>query len=116
GARLSRSPALPPSACNSRPPSRGYVRINAPDARANPAIRYNYLSTPEDQRVAIDSIRLTRLIVSAPALAKFAPEEFLPGGGADSDRELLAAARGTAGTGYHPLGTCQMGQDMMPVV
>ena len=109
-------PGFTASACNLRPTSRGYVRINAPDARANPAIRYNYLSTPEDQRVAIDSIRLTRLIVSAPALAKFAPEEFLPGGGADSDRELLAAARETAGTVYHPVGTCKMGQDMMAVV
>jgi Choline dehydrogenase and related flavoproteins len=66
-----------------RPTSRGYVRINAADARAHPAIRYNYLSTPEDQRVAVDSIRLTRRIVSAPALAKFVPEEFIPGGGAE---------------------------------
>ena len=109
-------PGFTASACNLRPTSRGYVRINAADARAHPAIRYNYLSTPEDQRVAVDSIRLTRRIVSAPALAKFVPEEFMPGGGADSDHELLAAARETAGTVYHPVGTCKMGQDMMAVV
>ena len=50
-------PGFTASACNLRPTSRGYVRINAADARAHPAIRYNYLSTPEDQRVAVDSIK-----------------------------------------------------------
>jgi choline dehydrogenase len=109
-------PGFTASACNLRPTSRGYVRVRAADARTHPAIRYNYLSTPEDQRVAVDSIRLTRRIVGAPALVKFAPEEFMPGGGADSDTELLAAARETAGTVYHPVGTCKMGQDLMAVV
>ncbi|PWT85194.1 MAG: choline dehydrogenase, partial [Proteobacteria bacterium] len=109
-------PGFTASACNLRPTSRGYVRIGSADARAHPAIRYNYLSTPDDQRVAIDSIRLTRRIVAAPALARFAPEEFMPGGGADADDALLAAARETAGTVYHPVGTCKMGQDAMAVV
>jgi choline dehydrogenase len=109
-------PGFTASACNLRPTSRGYVRVSSADARSHPAIRYNYLATPEDQRVAIDSIRLTRRIVNAPALAKFAPEEFMPGGGANRDDELLAAARETVGTVYHPVGTCKMGQDVMAVV
>jgi len=49
-------------------------------------------------------------------MAKFAPEEFLPGGNAESDTDLLAAARETAGTVYHPVGTCKMGQDLLAVV
>ena len=109
-------PGFTAAACNLRPTSRGYVRIKSGDPQAHPAIRYNYLSTPEDQRVAIDSIRLTRRIVRAPAMAKFAPEEFLPGGNAESDADLLAAARETAGTVYHPVGTCKMGQDLLAVV
>jgi choline dehydrogenase len=109
-------PGFTAAACNLRPTSRGYVRIKSGDPLAHPAIRYNYLSTPEDQRVAVDSIRLTRRIVRAPAMAKFAPEEFLPGGNAESDVDLLAAARETAGTVYHPVGTCRMGQDPMAVV
>ena len=44
-----------------------------------PAIRPNYLSTPEDRRVAADSIRVTRKIVSQPALQKYSPVEYLPG-------------------------------------
>jgi choline dehydrogenase len=109
-------PGFTAAACNLRPTSRGYVHIKSGDPRAHPAIRYNYLSTPEDQRVAVDSIRLTRRIVRAPAMAKFAPEEFLPGGNAESDADLLDAARETAGTVYHPVGTCKMGQDLLAVV
>ena len=109
-------PGFTASACNLRPTSRGYVRLKSADARAYPAIRYNYLSTPADQRVAIDSIRLTRRIVGAPALARFSPEEFMPGPQAQSEDELLAAARGTASTVYHPVGTCKMGRDATAVV
>jgi choline dehydrogenase len=109
-------PGFTASACNLRPTSRGYVRINSADARAKPSIRYNYLSTPEDQRVAIDSIRLTRRIVRAPALARFAPEEFMPGGDSEREEDLLTAARETAGTVYHPVGTCKMGKDLLAVV
>jgi choline dehydrogenase len=109
-------PGFTAAACNLRPTGRGYVQIKSSDPRAHPAIRYNYLSTPEDQRVAVDSIRLTRRIVRAPAMAKFAPEEFLPGGNAESDEDVLAAARETAGTVYHPVGTCKMGQDLLAVV
>jgi len=109
-------PGVTASACNLRPTSRGFVRIKNADARVNPAIRYNYLATPEDQRVAVDSIKLTRRIMAAPAMTRFAPEEFMPGLAAQSDAELLEAAREVAGTVYHPVGTCKMGPDAMAVV
>src|SRR5262249_31392514 len=69
-------PAITPSVCNLRPTSRGHVRITKPDPYAAPEIRLNYLSTPEDQRVAADGMRFTRRIMAAPALAKYAPEEW----------------------------------------
>src|SRR5262249_5094926 len=109
-------PGFTASACNLRPTSRGYVRINPADARAHPAVRYTYLYTPEDQPVAVAPIHLTRRIVCAHALAKFAPEYFMRGGGAYTDLELVAAAREAAGTVYHPVGTCKMGQDALAVV
>ncbi|MGZ5827075.1 MAG: GMC family oxidoreductase [Xanthobacteraceae bacterium] len=109
-------PGFTSSACILRPTSRGFVRIKSGEARANPSILYNYLATPDDQRVAVDSIKLTRKIVGAPALAKFSPVEFTPGAEARTDDELLEVARNTAGTVYHPVGTCKMGQDGMAVV
>jgi len=109
-------PGITASACILRPTSRGYVRVKNSDTRANPSILYNYLATPEDQRVAVDCVKLTRRIMAAPAMARFAPEEFIPDPKAQSDDEILAAARDVAGTVYHPVGTCKMGQDPMAVV
>jgi choline dehydrogenase len=72
-------PAFTASVCNLRPTSRGHVRIAANDSYAPPKITPNYLSTPEDRKVAADALALTRRIVAAPALAKYRPEEFKPG-------------------------------------
>ncbi|MEI7803830.1 MAG: GMC family oxidoreductase N-terminal domain-containing protein, partial [Hyphomicrobiales bacterium] len=45
-------PAFTASVANLRPTSRGYVRLNSTDPAAKPAIKPNYLGTPEDKRVA----------------------------------------------------------------
>ncbi len=99
-----------------RPQSIGYCRIKSPDPRAHPAILHNFLQSPEAQRVAVDAIRLTRRIVSGPALKRFEPEEHLPGPGVQSDDEILAYARQTVITVFHQSGTCKMGPDSMAVV
>ena len=54
--------------------------------------------------------------MAAPALARFTPVEFCRAPRAQTDDELLEAARNIAGTVYHPVGTCKMGQDRMAVV
>ncbi len=110
GDPLHRFPAFTASVCNLRPTSRGYVRIESPDPRAAPAIQPNYLATPEDHRVAADSLRLTRRIARAGALARYQPEEFLPGPQVQSDAELVKAAGDVGTTIFHPVGTCRMGR------
>jgi len=102
-------PAITPSVCNLRPTSRGHVRIKSPDPAAHPEVRLNYLSTPEDRRVAVDGMRFTRRIMAAKALARFQPEEFRPGPAIQSDRELARAAGELGTTIFHPVGTCRMG-------
>jgi choline dehydrogenase len=102
--------------CNLRPASRGSVRITSPDPAAHPDIKLNYLSAPEDRRVAVDAVRFTRRIMAASALAKYAPEEFRPGPGVQSDQELERAAGELGTTIFHPVGTCKMGNDAMAVV
>jgi choline dehydrogenase len=109
-------PAITPSVCNLRPTSRGHVRITSPDPLAHPAIRLNYLTTPEDQRVAVDGMRFTRRIMAARALARFMPEEWRPGSAIESDADLLHAAGDLGTTIFHPVGTCRMGPDVMAVV
>ncbi|HSF21924.1 MAG TPA: GMC family oxidoreductase N-terminal domain-containing protein [Burkholderiales bacterium] len=104
-------PAFTASVCNLRPTSRGHVRIAAPDPRAHPAIAPNYLSTPQDRKVATDSIRLTRRIVTGTeALKRYEPEEFLPGPQYQSEDELITAAGNIGTTIFHPVGTCRMGR------
>ena len=109
-------PGFTASVCNLRPTSRGHIRIKGPDPLAAPAIRPNYLSTPEDRQVAADAIRLTRRIAAGQALARFSPEEFRPGPQISSDEDLARAAGDIATTIFHPVGTCKMGQDAMAVV
>ena len=109
-------PAITPSVCNLRPTSRGWIRIKSPDPAAYPEIKLNYLSTPEDRRVAVDGMRFTRRIMNSNALRKYAPVEFKPGPDVESDKDLEKAAGELGTTIFHPVGTCKMGSDPMAVV
>jgi choline dehydrogenase len=103
-------PAFTASVCNLQPTSRGFVRLRSADPGENPSIQPNYLSTEEDRRVAADSIRVARRIVSAPALQRLRPIEYLPGDRVPDDDAALAAAAGDIGTTiFHPVGTAKMG-------
>ncbi len=108
--------AVTPSVCNLRPSSRGHVRIKSPDPYQHPQIKLNYLSSDEDKRVAVDSIRFTRRIMAAKALERFQPEEFLPGPAVETEEQLAHAAGDLGTTIFHPVGTCKMGNDATAVV
>jgi choline dehydrogenase len=111
GEPLHSFPAITASVCNLRPTSRGSVTLRSADAREPPAIRPNYLATPEDRRVAADAIRLTRRIMAARAMSPYAPREHLPGDGIDGDDGLAQAAGQIGTTIFHPVATCRMGVD-----
>jgi choline dehydrogenase-like flavoprotein len=112
--------AFTTSVANLRPTSRGHVRLRSTGPADKPMIQPNYLSTPEDRQVAVDSIRVARRIVAQPALQQFKPVEYLPGEQVRSDDEAsLAKAAGDIGTTiFHPVGTAKMGRkdDRMAVV
>jgi choline dehydrogenase len=107
-------PAFTASVCNLNPTSRGTVRIRSARIADPPRIAPNYLSTDEDRRVAADSLRVTRRIVAQPALAKYFPEEHLPGAQFETDEELVREAGRIANTIFHPVGTARMGRDGDP--
>jgi len=115
GEPLHAFPAFTASVCNLNPGSRGHVRITSARADDAPAIAPCYLSTPEDRRVAADSLRVTRRIVAQPALSKYQPEEFKPGPQYQSDEELARLAGDIASTIFHPVGTTKMGRDDDPM-
>ncbi len=108
--------AITPSVCNLRPESRGSVEIRNNDFRDPPSIRLNYLSTDDDQRVAVQGLKFTRRIMAAEALRRFNPREWKPGPSVETDEQLLDAARNLGTTIFHPVGSCKMGNDAMAVV
>ncbi|MEZ0213927.1 MAG: GMC family oxidoreductase [Xanthobacteraceae bacterium] len=109
-------PAITVSICNLRPTSVGNVHAMSPRPDVQPDIRLNYLSTEQDRRVAVASIRQARRIMTAQALQRYAPEECLPGPGIESDEALAHKAGDIATTIFHPVGTCKMGADPSAVV
>ncbi len=111
-------PAFTSSVCNLRPESRGHVRLKSADAHHHPAITLNYLSAEADCKVAVNAIKLTRRIAAAAALAKYQPQEFMPGPAFNTDEELARAAGSIGTTIFHPVGTCKMGpaDDVLAVV
>jgi choline dehydrogenase len=103
--------AFTASVCNLNPTSRGTVHIKSPRFNDAPLIVPNYLSTAEDRKVAVDSLRITRRIASQPALAKYAPVEWKPGMQYGSDEDLLRLIGDISTTIFHPVGTTKMGAD-----
>ncbi|MHB8506816.1 MAG: GMC oxidoreductase, partial [Acidimicrobiales bacterium] len=96
--------------------SRGSVRIVSPDPRRKPALRFNYLSTPEDRREWVEAIHVARTILSQPALAPFDGGEVSPGPAVQTDDEVLDWVRRDGETALHPSCTCRMGVDRESVV
>lgn len=99
-----------------RPRSQGHVRIVSPDPHQPAEVDPNYLSDPEDQRIAVDSLRFMRKLSAQPALTALIEDETRPGRAVQTDEELLDAFRAGGQSGYHACGTCRMGADEHSVV
>ena len=96
--------------------SRGSVRIQSPDARTAPAIRYNYLATENDRRVMVEGLKIARRIAQAAPLSGYVVREEFPGPQVNSDAGLLEIVRQSGETVFHPTSTCRMGADERSVV
>ncbi|EBA08655.1 GMC family oxidoreductase [Sagittula stellata] len=104
-------PAMTVSVCNLNPTSRGHVRIRSANFRDAPMISPNYLDTADDRKVAADSLRQVRKLMSQPAMQRYQPEEFKPGPQYQSDEDLTKLAGDIANTIFHPVGTVKMGRE-----
>ena len=95
--------------------ARGSVKITSRDPKVHPALRFNYLSTDQDRREWIESIRVARGILNQPAMAPFNGGEVSPGPSVDTDEEILEWVARDAETALHPSCTAKMGTDPMAV-
>jgi choline dehydrogenase len=114
--KLERLPGMTASIYQMRPESRGRIELAGPDPALAPQIHPAYLHAPEDQRAAVEGLRLLRRLFAQPALAPFLGEQLSPAPEIASDDALLDYARATGTTLYHPCGTCRMGTDAAAVV
>jgi choline dehydrogenase len=99
-----------------RPRFRGEVLLRSANPSDKPALHFNYLSTPHDEREIIEGVRKCREVIAQRAFDEFRGEEILPGADVRTDSEILAAVRGMSETDYHPCGTCRMSGDEDAVV
>ncbi len=116
GATLHPFPGFMASVCQLRPDSRGFVRVKSSDPSVPPAIQPRYLSARTDCDCVTDGMKLLRRVMNQPVMRKYIAEERAPGPNCASDAELLAFARETGTTVYHPTSTCRMGSDPKAVV
>ncbi len=101
-----------------KPQSRGRVRVKSADPSDAPSILYNYMQHPDDVSVWRQCIRLTREIISQPAMDAYRGDELQPGTDIDTDEQIDAWVKDNVESAYHPCGTCKMGSpdDPMAVV
>jgi choline dehydrogenase len=92
-----------------RSKSRGFVRVQSNEAKANPKIMFNYMSHPDDWKEFRACIRLTREVIAQKALEPFRAEEIQPGSAVQSDEQIDDFIRQHCESAYHPTGTCKMG-------
>lgn len=94
-----------------RPTSTGRVWLNSADPNANPAFRFNYLTTDYDQHLAVTAIRHLRDIMAQPSLDQRIKSEIGAQANLRSDADLLAFAKSAAESNYHPSCTLRMGPE-----
>ncbi len=96
--------------------ARGRVAIRSADPREHPSLLFNYLSTEQDRREWVETIRAVRRILSQPAMAEYSAGEIAPGPDVQTDAEILAWVAKDSETALHPSCTCKLGTDRMAVV
>jgi choline dehydrogenase len=109
-------PGMTISVYQLRPESLGSIHIRSANPHDQPAIRFNFLADPIDQRTMVDGFRLVRTIANAPPMEAFRGEEVSPGVDVASDEAILDWIRRNSETAYHPIGTCRMGPQANCVV
>ena len=97
--------------------SEGTVRLRSPNPQDPPVIDFRYFTDAEgyDETILLAGMKLARTIADQPALARWIRRELAPGNTIQDEQELMAYARSTANTVYHPAGTCRMGAEDAPL-
>ena len=88
--------------------------LSSADRARAAAIRFNYMSHPDDWTEVRACVRLTREIFAQPAFDRFRGEELSPGAAVQTDEQIDAFIAEKIETAYHPSCSCRMGASSDP--
>jgi len=104
-------PGMAVSAIQTRPFSRGEVKIQSADPNQEAIIDPRYLSDPRDIQALTNGMKNIRQLMFQPAIASRVAQELEPGPDCSSGEAFERYLRNHCETVYHPVGTCRMGND-----
>jgi choline dehydrogenase len=107
-------PGMTIASWQQRPDSTGYVRSKSADPFEHPTIQPNYLTAESDRQVLLAGMKLARRLLQSRPLSRFYDREEFPGPQAQSDDDLMTAAKQRGTTTFHLMGTCRMAPDTDP--
>nr|ALS87662.1 extracellular aryl-alcohol oxidase-1 [synthetic construct] len=90
------------------PTSVGSVRLASADPFTFPLIDPNFFNTTFDQFAMLSAVKAARAFMTAPPWQGFVASRFGPVGSAETDEDIIAAARDAIVTIWHPTSTARM--------
>ena len=97
-----------------KPTSRGIVKILNSHRETPPNITFNYLATQKDREKWRTCLKLTREILSQPALDPYRGDEIQPAINLDDNEKVDTWVKQNVESAYHPSCTCKMGDSDDP--
>lgn len=104
----SRTSLFCPSLTNADSPPGGTLTLASSDPFAFPTIDPNFFTTAFDQFTMVQAVKTARDFVNTPAWHGFIIGPFGGVGGANTDDEIVAAARQEISSIFHPVSTASM--------
>ena len=114
--RPHKSPGVTIAANVCHPATRGRVSLVAREGGYQPLIEHQMLGDDRDLERLVAAGRLIEQIFEAPALRRCVVARNSPETAPGSDEAWRDYVRSNVGLGYHPVGTCRMGEDTGAVV
>lgn len=109
-------PAISAAVNIAYPKSRGEIALRSSNAQDAITIKHEMFGHEGDLTQLIAACKSVREILASDAFAATRVAERMPGPDVQSDDEWADFLRRTAFLGYHPVGTCRMGNDADAVV
>ena len=92
------------------------MRLRSGDPAEMPVVDPNYLAEPDDLKVSVEGIKISREIFLQHSMQKYVRAIRFPDDSVKSQQDYEDYARQYGRTSYHPTCTCKMGVDDMAVV